>query len=81
MTAASIVEHICKTKLQHKKYENLALHEVILNKCLERPIYPTEKVADIISTWSKWGVEESKSNYLILRTNTLYPVLIPYVSY
>ena len=59
----------------------MSLHEVICQKSLERPLHPSEIVIETVLRWSIWDIDERKDNYLILKKNTLYPALIPYVSY
>lgn len=78
-TTHLIVQQIC-TMNKLKNVDNLTLHEVICNESLERPLHPTEKVIETVLRWSIWDSEERKTNYLILKKNTLYPSLVHYVS-
>jgi hypothetical protein len=76
-TSNTIVQQLCRiAKITNT--ENLALHEVICIRSLERPIHPSEKVIETVLRWSIWDIDERKDNYLILKQNTLYPLLIPY---
>jgi hypothetical protein len=43
-------------------------------------MHPSEIVIETVLRWSIWDIDERKDNYLILKKNTLYPALIPYVS-
>lgn len=64
-----------------RNVENVTLYEVICNETLERPLHPSEKVIETALRWSIWvNEDERKSNYLILKKNTLYPSLVHYVS-
>ncbi len=78
-TAHTIVHQLCRMA-QLRNYDNLSLHEVICQKSLERPMHPSEIVIETVLRWSIWDIDERKDNYLILKKNTLYPALIPYVS-
>ncbi|CAG7726258.1 unnamed protein product, partial [Allacma fusca] len=76
-TAQSIVEHIISNHCK-RSGDNLSLHEVILGKHLERPLFPSERVVETVLRWSIWEEDEKRTNYLILKKNTLYPALLPF---
>ncbi|CAL8078882.1 unnamed protein product [Orchesella dallaii] len=76
-TTLSIVQQICALN-KIPNIENLTLHEVICNDALVRPLHPSEKVIETVLRWSPWDSEEKKTNYLILKKNTLYPSLVHY---
>ncbi|ODN03250.1 Arf-GAP with Rho-GAP domain, ANK repeat and PH domain-containing protein 2, partial [Orchesella cincta] len=76
-TTHTIVQQICALN-KIPNIENLTLHEVICNEALVRPLHPSEKVIEAVLRWSIWDSEEKKTNYLILKKNTLYPSLVHY---
>jgi len=73
-TAQSVVEKVLE-EIGAVVSNDLAVHEVVCNRALERPLPPSENVVDTVLRWSMWSFEDRKNNFLIVKKNEIYNML------
>lgn len=76
-TAQDVIEYIeMKEKIGYPT-DGLSLFEVVCSGQLERFLHYSEVVLSVILSWKNWSVEDARTNYLIVKENTLYQYLVP----
>ena len=79
MTADDLLFYVTKIANLKEKPTKLVLCEIVSNDQLERVIHYSERIQQITLGWTvKWSQEDAKSNYLLIKLNSLYEELDDY---